>query len=310
MIKRQSLGFKQVRYALFLICSTLFFVRCNVSTTEKTQEKQTDLVVTSSEPTGQILAPINYHLIVVEDSLKWLSSLQTGDTLSALLYLNRVDTTNLLKLDTLVVPDTFKEGIAQYTPFPISISALRPIRKIILISHAVQAFAVYEYGKQIRWGPVSLGKNSTPTPTGLFATNWKSKKTRSTVNRYWVLEWYCNLDNYEGVGMHQYAMPGYPASHGCVRLYKEDAFWFYNWTDQWIFKDKKMSAYGTPVVIFGTYPYQERKPWLRLAENNRALKLTPVALTHMLKNFLPIVLERQETQDKVVKSNDSTSFIH
>jgi len=35
------------------------------------------------------------------------------------------------------------------------------------------------------------------------------------------------------VSFHKFDLPGYPASHGCVRLPEEDAKWIYDWADHW-----------------------------------------------------------------------------
>ena len=58
-------------------------------------------------------------------------------------------------------------------------------------------------------------------------------------------------------GMHAGYLPGYPASHGCVRLPEENAIAFYNTVDV-----------GTPVTVFGRTPrgrYSEesRSPMFR-----------------------------------------------
>ena len=119
------------------------------------------------------------------------------------------------------------------------------------------------------------------------------------------MKWYFNLANFQGVSMHQYALPGYPASHACVRLYKEDAIWLYNWADEWILKDSKISVYGTPVVIFGTYPFNQRKPWLLLAENSNAMEITSSALFQTVEEYLPLIMERQAKRDSLKLS---TSF--
>jgi hypothetical protein len=47
----------------------------------------------------------------------------------------------------------------------------------------------------------------------------------------------------EGIGMHEGYLPGYPASHGCVRMPKEEAMAFY-----------KAVEVGTPVTVFGRAP--------------------------------------------------------
>lgn len=46
-----------------------------------------------------------------------------------------------------------------------------------------------------------------------------------------------------GAGLHEGYLPGYPASHGCVRMPKEQAIAFYNAVEV-----------GTPVTVFGHAP--------------------------------------------------------
>ncbi|RPI72970.1 MAG: hypothetical protein EHM47_07060, partial [Ignavibacteriales bacterium] len=110
-----------------------------------------------------------------------------------------------------------------YSPFPKHAEILDSVKKILIYSYPIQAFAAYEFGTLVRWGPTSLGKRSTPTPTGLFHTNWKAKRTISTVDSTWVLPWAFNLDNFAGVSIHQFDLPGYPASHACARMLDTDA---------------------------------------------------------------------------------------
>jgi len=282
----------------FLLGLMLFsFFQCASSNPEKVsvikEEIQIEEVVIIPPP------PVTYHLVSTKDSMDWLKSLKAGDTLSALMYVNRIDGWRLKHLDTLVFPDSIGTGTGMYSPFPANVDELQSINKIMFVSYYAQAFAVYEKGERIKWGPVSMGKKYTPTPIGLFATNWKSKRTTSTVNPSWILDWYFNLHNHEGIGMHQYALPGYPGSHGCVRLFKDDANWLYHWADQWVIENSKVAVHGTPVLIFGEYPYDEGKPWLKLTEDMTAIEITPDILSAEMEEFLPTIMERQAKRDSV-----------
>jgi hypothetical protein len=297
--KRQTL--RQFTYQFLLGLILFSFLQCTASRAEKVpvaKEKVEvkEVVVLPVEP------PINYHLVASKDTVQWLEALKPGDTLAALMVLNRIDGWRLKHLDTLVFPDTIGAGIDLFAPFPKFVDELKEVHKILFVSHYIQAFAVYENGKRIKWGPVSLGRKFKPTPTGLFATNWKSKKTTSTINSSWILEWYANLDNFEGIGMHQYALPGYPASHGCVRLYRDDANWLYHWADQWSIENGKVAVYGTPVVIFGEYPYGQQKPWLTKAKEIGGLKISTETLLSITEEYLPTVMERQEKRDSVERN--------
>ncbi len=124
--------------------------------------------------------------------------------------------------DSLVIPDASVD-LMSASPFPIQLEVVRKIPKLVLVSRRVQAFGAYESGRLVRWGPTSTGKKSTPTPAGLYHANWKAKKRRSSVNQSWILPWCFNLDDTAGISFHQFDLPGYPASHGCVRLLEEDA---------------------------------------------------------------------------------------
>ena len=44
----------------------------------------------------------------------------------------------------------------------------------------VQAFAAYDSGALVRWGPTSTGRREMPTPARLFHTNWKARQRTST----------------------------------------------------------------------------------------------------------------------------------
>lgn len=228
--------------------------------------------------------------VVHLNSTKSLTDLvkELGPEKMQLLYrLNRRDLKHLKSGDSVVVPTT-QDSILAFSPFPQQVQDLDSVAKLLVVSQRIQAFAAYEHGTLVRWGPTSTGKKSTPTPDTLYHTNWKSKETHSTVEEEWVMKWYFNLDNLEGVSMHEYELPGYPASHSCVRLLADDAEWIYNWADQW-----KLSAHGsrvlqegTPVIIFGDYAYGKTPPWKTLGSNPHATDISSDELKAALKTYL------------------------
>jgi len=127
----------------------------------------------------------------------------------------------------------------------------------------MQAFAAYEQGHLVRWGPVSTGRKETPTPEGSFNLTWRARSRRSTDNEDWLLEWYFNFGNERGVSFHLFELPGRPASHACVRMLLRDAQWLYGWGDQWSLDEtKRLKAPGTPVFITGRYTFGAPPPWL------------------------------------------------
>jgi len=62
-----------------------------------------------------------------------------------------------------------------------------------------------------------------------------------------------NFSNRAGLALHAYALPGYPASHGCVRLLERDAIWLYQWVDTWHLSSggQSVESPGTPLLIQG-----------------------------------------------------------
>jgi hypothetical protein len=113
---------------------------------------------------------------------------------------------------------------------------------------------------------VSTGRQDTPTPEGRYNLTWRSRQRRSTDNQEWLLEWYFNFVNERGVSFHLFELPGYPASHACVRLLLRDAQWIYNWGEQWTLDEhRQMKVPGTPVWILGTYSFGKPAAWLTTA---------------------------------------------
>jgi lipoprotein-anchoring transpeptidase ErfK/SrfK len=113
--------------------------------------------------------------------------------------------------------------------------------------------------------PISSGKRAGMTPTGSFTISEKDPDHRSSIYGDFVdrsgrvvrsgislkvdsapsgthyrgspMRWFMRLTN-SGVGMHTGILPGYPASHGCIRLPEEMARLIYS-----------KVRIGTPVAI-------------------------------------------------------------
>ena len=150
-----------------------------------------------------------------------------------------------------------------------------------------------------------MGKKSTPTRANLYSCNWKAKRSVSTVNSKWILNWNFNISNFGGVGFHEYAMPGYPASHSCMRLLADDAKFLYYWAEQWIIKDKVEVAKGTPVIIHGEYPYGGAKPWYDLVNNPDALRYNEDSMKDIVAPHLEKILKRQEQRNQYLGKSEA-----
>ena len=256
------------------------------------------------QPVRQQPKTITYQ---IANAKQWLLADTTGDSskLQIALAINRTDKAAFAQMDTVVIPTDMSGDIAYYLPFPLNVPYLADIDKIIFFSYPTQTFATYENGVLIYTGPTNMGRKKDPTPTGLFFANWKAEKTISTVNDEWELFWNFNIANKEGVGWHQYSLPGYPASHSCLRLQEKDARYLYNWADQWVLEGTdNIIANGTPVIVFGSYNFEGEKPWLQLVFNPHALDISEAEIQKQTMPYLEKILTEQ-TKRETVASSDS-----
>lgn len=216
-----------------------------------------------------------------------------------ILAINRLDDKNKWRADTLVIPNRIEEDFLLYSPYPKKIDSLYQVDKMAFFSYEIHAYGIYENGNLVKWGPTSMGKKATPTLGGLQFTNWKKELAISTSNSSWKLRWNFNIHNYLGFGWHQYDLPGFHASHSCMRLLEEDAEWLYHWADQWILNDngRKILAQGTPVLVFGDTDFKSR-PWLKLSANPKATSYTSKEMNHLLAPFLNTILKEQVNSKK------------
>jgi lipoprotein-anchoring transpeptidase ErfK/SrfK len=163
----------------------------------------------------------------------------TAAQLAIVEKLNRANTPRLKRMKTVVMPATWSDDELAYSPFPQEYGWAGDKAQAIVVDQTAQAFAAYEHGRLVRWGPVSTG-SAGQTPAGLFNLSWRSRGHRSSVNRSWYLEWYFNFIPSRGIAFHKYSLPGQAASQGCVRMLERDARWLYGWGTK-----------GTPVIVLG-----------------------------------------------------------
>lgn len=235
----------------------------------------------------------------LENTKEWMKTNKDSANLAIAIAVNRTDKAFFTKMDSVIIPTDRSGDIAFYLPFPVEVPYLADVDKILYFSYPTQTFAAYENGILTYTGPTNMGKKKDPTPTGLFFCNWKAEETISTVDDEWKLLWNFNITNKGGVGFHQYDMPGYPASHSCLRLQEKDAKYLYEWADQWILvDDENVKFKGTPVIVFGSYDFKAPKPWLQLVENPKALTISASEMEKITAPFLSTILKEQGKKKK------------
>ncbi len=88
---------------------------------------------------------------------------------------------------------------------------------VIVVSTASQQMHVFRNGDLWRTSAVSTGKRGKETPPGVFAILQKKKFHRSNLYDNAPMPFMQRL-TWDGIAIHAGKLPGYPASHGCIRL--------------------------------------------------------------------------------------------
>jgi len=88
---------------------------------------------------------------------------------------------------------------------------------VLVVSLKSQRATLYANGKRIMDTPISSGMASHPTPTGIFSVIQKNRHHRSNIYSGAPMPYMQRL-TWSGIALHEGALPGRPASHGCVRL--------------------------------------------------------------------------------------------
>lgn len=150
----------------------------------------------------------------------------------------------------IVVPTNLHEvNNLQLSPFPLQYETNG--KKLLLVSLSKQAFGAYDSnGELIHWGPISGGKDYCPdiggscsTATGHFKVY--RKQGPDCISTKFPIDTeggapmpYCMHYN-GGFAIHGSTLPGYHASHGCIRVFTDDAQWL----------NEHFTNIGTPVIV-------------------------------------------------------------
>lgn len=108
---------------------------------------------------------------------------------------------------------------------------------VMIISLPEQTLSAYRNGVRIAYSSISSGVKGRSTPTGVFTI--LEKEVTHFSNKYHHAPMpYMQRLTWEGVALHGGDLPGYPASHGCIRLPREFAKKLYSVTTR-----------GTTVIV-------------------------------------------------------------
>lgn len=90
---------------------------------------------------------------------------------------------------------------------------------LLVVNRETQRLVVYRNGLPIGISTVSTGKPGHRTPTGVFTILQKQVDHHSNLYNSAPMPFMERL-TWDGVALHGGDLPGYPASHGCIRLPK------------------------------------------------------------------------------------------
>jgi lipoprotein-anchoring transpeptidase ErfK/SrfK len=107
----------------------------------------------------------------------------------------------------------------------------------VVISLGDQLAFLYRGDTLVAVSTISSGTETNPTPTGIFPILDKKRFHRSIKYDNAPMPFMQRIDKY-GVALHGGHLPGYPASHGCIRLPAQFAAKLFAVTD-----------IGTPVLV-------------------------------------------------------------
>ncbi len=126
----------------------------------------------------------------------------------------------------------------------------------IIVSIPDQRVSVYRNGIRIGVSTCSTGAPGHSTPTGVFTILEKDKNHRSSTYNDAPMP-NMNRLTWSGIALHAGNLPGYPASHGCIRLPMKFSELLFG-----------ITHVGTPVILAGSHtdPKEVTHPGLVLGD--------------------------------------------
>ena len=143
-------------------------------------------------------------------------------------------------------PQAYKDSVAVFGRLALAPGQYRWLRAIpaagetkVVIDRLTQTFYVYRGNQLIGVSSMSSGKKGKETPLGFWAVMRKQKRGFSRKYDNAPMPFMQMYDD-KGIAFHAGPNPGYPASHGCVRLPLKFAERLYG-----------LTVMGTKVIIEG-----------------------------------------------------------
>lgn len=203
---------------------------------------------------------VDYFCLKIRSGDTWEKLFPNDKSRDIVMRVNRMNI-RLRPGMTIAVPKNLKEiSIYDVSPFPRYIESTG--EKMIFIDQKELAWGAYsEEGELVWWGPISAGSghcrspdNTCLTPTGSFRIIRKQDidcvstvfPIRESGENGGAIMPYC-MHFFRGYALHgSDVVPGYRDSHGCVRMFIEDAKWL---NEEFVIVPAAGGIIGTRVII-------------------------------------------------------------
>lgn len=208
--------------------------------------------VLNAQPYGAKLCANDseFSCYTVKRGDNWNKLFTASEQRDLVMRINRMNT-HLYPGLKIAIPHDINANPLEFSPLARNIAP--PGEKIIIVSFDRLAFGAYNANGTLEyWGPVSGGRGYCPdvhrkcnSPRGRFAIYNKEGRrcvsTKFPVGRGGAPMPYC-MFFHGGFALHgSYEVPGYNASHGCVRMFVNDA--------QWLNQDFTSGERNVPVIL-------------------------------------------------------------
>lgn len=218
-----------------------------------------------AKPFGHTLCKSDgYTCVKVKRGQSWRTMFPDDHDRDIAMRVNRMNTQIYAGMTIAVPKDLANSNVMDFSPFPKQIDP--PQEKLVIVDPTTIAWGAYDAdGSLVRWGPASAGADwcrdideACHTRSGEFRVY--SLGSSDCISHKFPLPNggapmpYC-MFFHGGQAFHgePNGLPGYNASHGCVRLYVSDAEWLrYDFIDG---PNVNNDYRGTKVVV-GSYSTQ------------------------------------------------------
>lgn len=177
-----------------------------------------------------------YHCQKVKKGQSWKSLWPNPRERDIVMRVNRMNTQIYPGIHLAVPENLTNADVNDFSPFPKNIDP--PDEKVVVVDPLAQAWAAYDAtGLQVRWGPASLGADYCQDIDKQCHTHPGSYRLYTLGSSHCYSRKFPLPDGgapmpycmyfHNGQALHgePNGLPGYNASHGCVRLYSNDAEW-------------------------------------------------------------------------------------